>query len=44
MENEYGSDRQNPKADEAKEKAEDKKPPQVDPKGGTGDVPPPPPN
>lgn len=41
-----GSDRENPKAEEAKEnkeKREEKRPPQVEPNVGTGDVPPPPP-
>lgn len=40
MENEHGSDRQSPKAEEKKE---EKKPPQVEPKGGTSDPADPPP-
>ena len=42
MENEHGSDGENPKAEEAKEKAKEKRPSQVEPNVGTGPVPKPP--
>jgi len=42
MGDKHGGDRKNPKAEEAKEKAKEKRPPQVRPNVGTGDIPKPP--